>query len=745
MAFSYPEFSGGLGEEVLVFLEQMVVACITNHIVEPASMLRLLQICIKGDARLWLPNFEAQQQAVEPPVLVTVDLVKDDFKLKYQRVEEPDKVWHAIQNLKQGEMEPIEASVKRFTKLWEQLCIALLPEQPPAMIKKDSSVAGLKATLRWRVELKNPTTFDEAMEMAKNKEWKVQHMTQLGMGARETQAEPRRMEVAPIAAKGVVPIVEPYAVVPVVPVAPLADEEKDLKKEGKQMMELMKNLSLNLVENGSGRGRGRGAAGGRGFYGGRRTPPTCFNCGELGHYSTECDKPYRAGGDMFPLPSRVPDRSRDYGVEIKGDAGPSGLKAEEKGKTKVVNVITLEKSKKEEEADAMLVGKRTTAEREPNRGVAGPSKKKGKMKEGDDITTKKKRAPRRKFHVSDFPLGDGQSSYSLKDDLASRKADITFVQLVEMIPRMKRQWKQLVNPKEKEPRRGSVRVMSVAELPDICPIVEAWHKGRGIGQAYIDGGAQICVITHACVEQLGLTISGHPGFKIRMANHQKVKCLGVVQDLEVEVFHVKALVTCHVMPAGLGAFPLILGRPWLRVVGAVQDWKKGIITLQNKKGNNKKYDMGSRKLIKDDEDEEERDEDEDDATTDSSSEESSDSESTSDSDAEVAFLVADEDSDEEELTIQAIEEEEEQGPYEEIEELMKPKVEPHPKQEIIKKMLSQDLTSKELVKYEGLLAKFPGLFITSYEEIKGFQGEDLRIELKEGAQPVRQKLRRMGT
>lgn len=70
---------------------------------------------------------------------------------------------------------------------------------------------------------------------------------------------------------------------------------------------------------------------------------------------------------------------------------------------------------------------------------------------------------------------------------------------------------------------------------------------------------------------MGLTISGRLGFKIRMANHQKVKCLGVVHDLEVEVFHVKALITCHVMPAGLGSFPLILERPWLRAVGAVQD------------------------------------------------------------------------------------------------------------------------------------------------------------------------------
>ena len=59
-------------------------------------------------------------------------------------------------------------------------------------------------------------------------------------------------------------------------------------------------------------------------------------------------------------------------------------------------------------------------------------------------------------------------------------------------------------------------------------------------------------------------------------------------------------------------------------------------------------------------------------------------------------------------------------------------------------MLCPDLTSKEKEEYSAMLSQFPNLFITSYEEIRGFKGEDLHIELKDGAQPVRQKLRRMG-
>ena len=77
------------------------------------------------------------------------------------------------------------------------------------------------------------------------------------------------------------------------------------------------------------------------------------------------------------------------------------------------------------------------------------------------------------------------------------------------------------------------------------------------------------MITQTCVERMGLKVSGVSGFRIRMANHQKFKCLGVVKDLEVEAYHVKTMVDFHVMLAGLGAYPIILGRPWLCAVRAV--------------------------------------------------------------------------------------------------------------------------------------------------------------------------------
>ena len=77
----------------------------------------------------------------------------------------------------------------------------------------------------------------------------------------------------------------------------------------------------------------------------------------------------------------------------------------------------------------------------------------------------------------------------MKGDLTNRKADVTFGQLVEMVPRLKCQWIKLVNPLEKKPDRGSVRVLAIIKLPNICTLVDIWHKRKNLTKGYGDGGA----------------------------------------------------------------------------------------------------------------------------------------------------------------------------------------------------------------------------------------------------------------
>ncbi|MCO5609587.1 hypothetical protein L7F22_063817 [Adiantum nelumboides] len=118
--------------------------------------------------------------------------------------------------------------------------------------------------------------------------------------------------------------------------------------------------------------------------------------------------------------------------------------------------------------------------------------------------------------------------------------------------------------------------------------------------------------------------------------------------------------------------------------------------------------------------------------------------SSDDSDVEVSSLFLEEEKGQKQSKLCLMENEDTSGPYEQIEGLMQPKVQPNVKDELIQKMLSPDLTSHEKGVYLHMLQQFPNLFITSYEEIRGFKGEEINIPIKEGAQPMRQKLRRMG-
>ena len=144
--------------------------------------------------------------------------------------------------------------------------------------------------------------------------------------------EPKRVQPTPMAI-GILPsMVAPLIVHTfhqVTSTNPVTVVDDGVRQDIHQMVDLMKNLSLNLMSNtGGGRGRGHGyyqrgtnegqigGDSGHGFGRGCQYIPTCCNCGELGHKSFECDKPPHMGDDMYPLPNQIPNRSNDYAIDI---------------------------------------------------------------------------------------------------------------------------------------------------------------------------------------------------------------------------------------------------------------------------------------------------------------------------------------------------------------------------------------------------------------------------------------------
>ena len=115
---------------------------------------------------------------------------------------------------------------------------------------------------------------------------------------------------------------------------------------------------------------------------------------------------------------------------------------------------------------------------------------------------------------------------------------------------------------------------------DVLPILEAFIKGHRICKVYVNGGAQVCVMSEKTMHHLGLEVHGKWEFKAKMANNVSVKCVGVCKGVKVTVCGVKLVVDMYVIPAKGEGYPIILGRPWLIPMNARQDWEKGTLVLK---------------------------------------------------------------------------------------------------------------------------------------------------------------------
>ena len=85
-------------------------------------------------------------------------------------------MWKELCKIQQKNGQDVDQYLIEFGRLWSLWCEALIPEAPPQMIKRDRFVAGLEPTLRLKVELKNLDSFEEAVRVAHEKEWKMKHL-----------------------------------------------------------------------------------------------------------------------------------------------------------------------------------------------------------------------------------------------------------------------------------------------------------------------------------------------------------------------------------------------------------------------------------------------------------------------------------------------------------------------------------------------------------------------------------------
>ena len=103
---------------------------------------------------------------------------------------------------------------------------------------------------------------------------------------------------------------------------------------------------------------------------------------------------------------------------------------------------------------------------------------------------------------------------------------------------------------------------------DVLPVLEAYIKGQRICNVYIDGRAQVSVMSKKMMHRSGLEVQGKFEFKAKMANNVSIKCVGVCKGIRVTVSGIRVAADMYVVPAKREGYPAILGRPWLIAMSA---------------------------------------------------------------------------------------------------------------------------------------------------------------------------------
>ncbi|MCO5558222.1 hypothetical protein L7F22_011801 [Adiantum nelumboides] len=420
----------------------------------------------------------------------------------------------------------------QFMDLWDKWIATLaLGEKPPNFLKRDRFVACLCPPLKDKVKARLPVTFEEAREVARVKERKLSQLEDFFVHLIKAPAPPEH-------------------------------------------------------------GRGK------------KRPPQdyhCYNCDEEGHQMYFCPHSRRNANYRGPKQQVSPPRGRQeqlYQPPIPMQQAPPmqilrppppppqqhqpppppapitplppvpenrtvsiiNLDAKEKAKVKEQEVSLPKgkgksKEKKQEEVDAMPI-KRSRQEEI----VDSEADTRRKTKESAE-SSKKKTKPQQKLTIKDFSLGESSQPYGLVDDVSMQGPKISWSQLLYLPPKVCRRWSKMVSTRRVKTK--AMGLVSGRRLKDIVPVMNDYVKGQRISNVYVDGGAQICVMSEHVFHHLGLKISAPAPYKAKMANNVKVKCLGIVNGVKVKVCEVEVEVDGYVMLTKGEGYPIVLGRPWL--------------------------------------------------------------------------------------------------------------------------------------------------------------------------------------
>ena len=179
-------------------------------------------------------------------------------------------------------------------------------------------------------------------------------------------------------------------------------------------------------------------------------------------------------------------------------------------------------------------------------------------------------------------LAMGMEPYDILNNLDKIQPQITLRQLLAIAPKCRGELSSSLIRK----RARTVDVNDISLDPG-APTIEVMIDGSLIYGVQIDSGSSVNLMNHDTMEELGLTNMTPTPIILRMADQSRVKPLGLLSQIPTIVGGIEYKVDYIIfkITESISSYPILLGRPWLYLAKAKDDWGKGTLTIG--KGKNK--------------------------------------------------------------------------------------------------------------------------------------------------------------
>ncbi|CAM6104216.1 unnamed protein product [Calypogeia fissa] len=166
--------------------------------------------------------------------------------------------------------------------------------------------------------------------------------------------------------------------------------------------------------------------------------------------------------------------------------------------------------------------------------------------------------------------------YNIMQDIEKRLAEVTIGQLLRDNPKYRRQVMEAVKIRRRRgppPTITDVRYTAVEDWG--APEIDIEIDGCMITRVPVDGGSGVNVMMEQTAADLGYTEFEPTPKILRMANQEEVIPVGKLSQNVTRMGELEYQLNFVVIRLPIpSTFQVLLGRPWLYKVGAIEDWKK---------------------------------------------------------------------------------------------------------------------------------------------------------------------------